>query len=531
METVKDLFTTMKRFANHKAIKTRDNSLTYEELINRSQMLANGLKEIVKPGDKIAVWLPNSIEWVVVQLAAGLVGAVVVPLNLRYKTHEITFILQHSESKMLIFKPELEDYNYLNLVEQTIKENSFPHLDYIISTDDVNIESNISDLRMLSSFYQESNAGLEIFDKESSDPERIYNILYTSGTTSDPKGVMLPQRMVIKHSLNAARYLQMDSNDVVLGCLPFCGIFGFNTLFSSLISGATLIPVERYRYLDAMQQIEHHQCTVFNAVDGMILPILDEQHHKKFDLSSVRIGAVAIFSSNNRVFIERVLEKFPRMTVVQTYGMTEVSALVFVGNPNTSLEERALVGGPKVSQEIVIEILDKDTGIPLEAGKEGEIAIGGYNVMAGYYENPEKTRESFTPDGLFKTGDLGVKLENGTFIYKSRLRDALRLKGFLVSPKEIEDYICLMPEIEVVQIVHVDFESENRLVAFIKLKEECTLSEHQVFEFCREGLADFKCPQSIIFVDDFPKTAGSNGEKIQRGQLIELAKDKFLTAR
>lgn len=528
METVQELFYTMKKYAKSPAIITRDETINYEQLIKRSCSLATGLKQIIKPGDKIAVWLPNSIDWVIVELAAGLIGATVVTLNLRYKTHELTYILQDSESKMLIFQPELEGYNYASVVEQLLHQNReiFPNLEHIVSSRETSSDFKIQS-QSLVNLFQKFNDSFEVFEKESSNPTNIYNILYTSGTTSNPKGVMLTQKTVIQHSYNAAKYLRFTSSDVVLGALPFCGIFGFNTLFASLTTGASIVPMERYRPLDALEMTEEFQCTVFNGVDGMVTPLFD-QKELHFNLSSLRIGVFAIFSTNNYKFIKETEKIFPKMTVLQPYGMTEVGSLVCICNPDESIEVRSfLTGGSRISPEIEIDILDKDTGMPLGNGEEGEIAIGGYNVMAGYYGNPEKTKESFTQDGKYKTGDLGIKLENGSILYKSRLRDALRLKGFLVAPKEIEDYICLMPEIEIVQIVHVAFDNQERLVAFIKLKNGMHATEKQIFNFCKEGLADFKCPQNILFVSEFPSTAGSNGEKIQKNKLQEIAKEKL----
>jgi fatty-acyl-CoA synthase len=527
METVNELFYAMKQYDKNPAVISRDETVTYEQLIERSCKLASGLKKVLEPGDKIAVWLPNSIDWIIIELAAGLIGATVVTLNLRYKVHELTYILQHSKSRMFVFQPELENYNYAALVEQLFhqKVDMFPHLEYIVSTEKTSPDFKIQS-KNLSTLCHEYNDGFEVFEKESSNAKAIYNMLYTSGTTSSPKGVMLSQRTVIKHSYNAAKHLRINSKDVVLGALPFCGIFGFNTLFASLTSGACLVPMERYKPFNVLKMIEEFQCTVFNGVDGMITPFFDEEE-LNFNLSSIRIGAYAIFSSNNQLFIERTSKIFPKMTVVQAYGMTEVGSLLFIGHPDASIEERSLPGGPKVSSEIDVDIVDKDTGVPLKNGEEGEIVIGGYSVMAGYYANPEKTKESFAHDGKFKTGDLGMKLADGSIVYKGRLREAFRLKGFLVSPKEIEDYICLMSEIDIVQIVQVAFDEQEQLVAFIKVKEGYDLSENQVFDYCKEGLADFKCPQAILFVNEFPTTAGSNGEKIQKNKLEEIAKEKL----
>lgn len=517
----------MQLHANRQAIKTRDITVTYEQLIKKSCSLAEGLSRVIKPGDKIAVWLPNSIEWALVELAAGLIGATVVTLNLRYKKHELSYILQDSKSKMLIYQPEFEGYNYASIIEQLLEENEekLPNLKYFVSKGDPSKEVKFES-RNLETYFQENPSSYQSFENSSSTPENILAIMYTSGTTSNPKGVMIPHRAAIKHSNNAAKYLRIDHHDVVLGALPFCGVFGFNTLLGTFSRGACMVPMERYRPLEALELIEEFKCSVFNGVDGMVTPLFEEKE-LHFNLRSLRIGAFAAFASNGRLLIEKTKKIFPNFTMVQPYGMTEVGSMLFIANPDASIEARSMPGGYRVSPEIEVEIVDKDTGKPLKHGEEGEIVIRGYNVMAGYYGNPEKTKESFTSDGMFKTGDLGIKLEDGAIIYKSRLRDAIRLKGFLVSPKEIEDYICLIPEIDIAQVVHVEVENQERLVAFIMLKKGKIVTEKQVLSHCKEGLADFKCPQDLFFVDEFPTTAGSNGEKIQKNKLLEVAKVKL----
>lgn len=527
VETIQELFETMQLHADRQAIKTRDITVTYEQLIQKTCSLAEGLKKVIKPGDKIAVWLPNSIEWALVELAAGLIGATVVTLNLRYKKHELMYILQDSKSKMLIYQPEFEGYNYAAIVEQLLEGNgeNLPNLKYFVSKGDLTKEVKFES-ENIETYFQADHSSYQSFNDTSSTPENILTIMYTSGTTSNPKGVMIPQRAAIKHSNNAAKYLKIDHHDVVLGALPFCGVFGFNTLLGTFSRGACMIPMERYRPFEALELIEEFQCTVFNGVDGMVTPLFEE-NELHFNLESLRIGAFAAFASNGRMLIEKTKKIFQNFTMVQPYGMTEVGSMLFIANPNDPIEVRSMSGGYRVSPEIEVEIVDKDTGEPLKNGEEGEIVISGYNVMAGYYENPEKTKESFTTDGKFKTGDLGIKLENGAIIYKSRLRDAIRLKGFLVSPKEIEDYICLIPEIDIAQVVHLEVENQERLVAFIMVKKGKQVTEKRILSHCREGLADFKCPQDIFFVNEFPTTAGSNGEKIQKNKLLDIAKVKL----
>jgi fatty-acyl-CoA synthase len=401
------------------------------------------------------------------------------------------------------------------------ENNNLPHLKHIVSNQKVEKKTSFTSF-CLTELYKEWQGDLREFKATSTNPKQIYNMLYTSGTTSKPKGVMLSQKTVIYHSYNAGTYLGINSGDIVLGALPFCGIFGFNTLFMALSHGVPIVPVDRYQSEQILTLIENHKCTIFNGVDGMFTPL---KNSNNYDVSSIRIGAVAIFTSSNKEFIQNVALTFENMVVVQPYGMTEVGSLVFVGEPSNSLEKRSLAGGFLVSPEIQVDIINSETEDVLPFGAEGEITIKGYNVMQGYYDNAEKTNEVFTRDGKFKTGDLGIKYEDGSIIYKGRIAEAFRLKGFLVSPKEIEDYLCQLEEVHIAQVVHVEHKGKASLVAFLKLHDGLEISEERVNNFCNKGLADFKRPRTIYQVTEFPRTAGSNGEKIQKNKLKELALD------
>jgi fatty-acyl-CoA synthase len=525
MESVFELVTQLLQHSDKNVILTEDKTITYGELIERSCKLAHGLQNYVEPGERIAVLVPNSMDWIVIELAAGLIGAIVVPINMRYKSHEVTYILQNSKSKMFLFQPYLEKYDYVPLVEQILSQeenDDFPYLKYIVSTSNIQANSKFPSM-FLDDLYDHKDGNISDFENLSA-PQSVFNILYTSGTTSKPKGVMITQKAAVYHSFNAGRHIGLESSDVVLGALPFCGIFGFNTLYSALALGASIVPMERFKPLEALQLIEKYQCTFFNGVDGMFNPMneIDTSH---MNLSSLRVAVVAIFATNNQKLTENVESVFPNIAVVQPYGMTEVGAMVFVGNPKAMFEERILAGGTLVSPEIEVDIIDPDSGKILPPNQEGEIVIGGYNVMKGYFENPEKTKESFTIDGKFKTGDLGVKYDNGSIEYKGRLKEVLRLKGYLVSPKEIEDYVSLMPEIEIAQAIGIMVDLEDKLITFAKLKEGRNLEEKDVIQYCKLKLADYKCPYRVFFINKFPTTAGSNGEKIRREELRRLAND------
>jgi fatty-acyl-CoA synthase len=525
MQSVYELLQEARKLNDKPAIICGDRIFTYQELLEQSCRLAEGLRRRVEPGERIAMWVANSLDWIIINLAAGLAGAVVVPLNMRYKSHEISYILKKSKSKMMIFQPELEKYNYLEIVKELLEQEKFPHLKWIVSTENVDDESKFPAPTRLVDLYDDWNGDLTSF-LDLSKPDSPFGMLFTSGTTSNPKGVMLSQRTCIYHSYNAGEYLNVSDQDVFLGALPFCGVFGFNTLFAALTHGASIIPMDRYKPSEALESIEKHQVSVFNGVDGMFLPFFENMALQK-KYSSVRVGCLALFTAPSRQFIHNNAKVFPNMAVVQPYGMTEVGSMVFIGDPRASIEDRSLAGGYPVSPEIEIEMIDPETEEVLPHEKEGEITIRGYNVMKEYFEDIEKTVESFTRDGRFRTGDIGIKYNNGIIHYKGRYKEALRLKGFLVSPREIEDYITKLSQVEVAQVIGIVANHEEIPIAFIKLKEGETLEPMDIMIHCREGLADYKCPKQVKIIGQFPTTAGSNGEKIQKNKLKEIAMQHF----
>ena len=528
METVYDLLLHLQKNEHRTAVIHKDKTYTYGDLIKKTSKLARGLKSHISYGDRIAVWVPNSIDWIVIELAAGLIGATVVNLNVRYKAHELNYILQHSKSKMMIFQPQLDSYNYKEILEGVIGKTeidhtAFPSLEYIVSTTSLHDDST-SFYKTLDDFYVNEDVRLEEF-KGLSSPESVFNILYTSGTTSNPKGVMHSQRMALLHGYNAGNHIKLTKEDILIGGLPFCGIFGYIALFSVLTHQAKVIAMERYNPLETIKIIDKYKATIFFGLDNMCIPFFD-MDLSNYDLSSLRVGVVSTMIMDTLEFVKAMENLFENVTMVQTYGMSEVGSFACVGSIDAPLEERVLAGGPPIHPDIHVEIIDPETEEILPPGNEGEMIMKGYNVMLGYLDAPEITRESFTKNGeFFKTGDLAIKLENGSVIYYSRMKDSLRLKGFLVSPKEIEDYILLLPEVDIVQIVGVKHDGQETPIAFMRLKENENLKKEDIIEHCKNGLADFKVPKDVIFIDSFPTTPGPNGDKIQKAKLREMAEE------
>jgi fatty-acyl-CoA synthase len=517
------------------AVAFGDELWTYGELIDRVTVAAQGLQRLgIKKGDRIAVWLPNTPEWIIMELAIGLIGAIQVALNPRYKLHEISYILKNSESRALCFFPSFEKYDYLALLHELLpdlKAHSgavgqfvgFPDLQYVISM----AEPAAGTVMYKDWFNEIAPCDPEQFINMSAEDD-VYNILYTSGTTSFPKGAMLTYRNVLKHSFNAGRALGMSREDRVFGALPYCGVWGLNTFFAGLVNGALSVPLARFTGQGAAELLERHRCTVFNGTDLMYQRLIEQLEIQPRDLSGLRTGTVVFFGSNSADELPKIESFIPSIKIVQPYGMTEIGSMVFMGDPQAPREERLRSGGRLVSPEIGVRVADLSSGEEMPAGTKGELQFKGYNVMKGYFKNEEETAKTFTADGWFKTGDLGT-VDNGNVLYVGRIKEAMRLRGFLVSPKEIENYLVQHQDIEEAQVVGVIENGQEVAAAFVRLKKGAVFSEAKLVAFCQAQLADFKRPKYFFPVDDFPRTAGSNGEKVQKNKLKEMA-EKYINS-
>jgi fatty-acyl-CoA synthase len=220
------------------------------------------------------------------------------------------------------------------------------------------------------------------------------------------------------------------------------------------------------------------------------------------------------------------IEEGIQFKLLHTYGMSEVGSMLLLREPPEPLETRIQSGGKPVSGKV--KIIDPDTLMEVPEGERGEIVVSGFNVMTRYYNAPDKTTEAFLDDGYFRTGDIGVKHPDGIVEYHGRLREALRLSGFLVSPAEIEDFINELEGVELSQVVGVNHNQKVTVAAFVILKEGSTLTVEEMQNHC-QSLAYFKRPRHFFIVEDFPTTPGPNGEKIVRNKLVEIAKSMVVS--
>lgn len=495
---------------------------SFVSLDDRSRRLAAGLAALgVRRGDVVAVWLPNATGWVELEFAAARLGALVLSVNTKLRSHDVGQLLRQAGAGVLVLWPSFHGIDYLDMLGR-IAEDAPPSLRQVLLVGDP-----VDPDRLPAAFRDRARPYAELLDSaphegSSAAPDLPSNAFTSSGTTSAPKLVLQTQEALVRHAHAVADAFGYRAPDtVVLGMLPFCGVFGFDTLTAAMAAGRPLVVQAVFDAQDAVGLIEQHRVTHTNGADEMLRRILDAARPVS-RIVSLREAGFASFGGDPHALV--AAGEALGMTFFQTYGSSEVQALMCYPRPGADVERRSLGGGVPVSPDISVRVRDLTTADLVRVGEgEGEIEIAGPNVSVGYLGQPEATARSRTADGWFRTGDLG-RLEPGRdLVYLARLGDALRLGGFLVGPREIEGYLETLPGVAAAQVVGVRREGGDVAVGFVVGDASRPLAEQDLLSSCRADLARFKVPRRVLVVDEFPTTRSANGDKIQRVRLREMA--------
>ena len=516
------------------AIVFGDERITYADLKARVDVLAGGLAALgLGPGAALAIWLPNRPLWFVAQHACARLGILVVPLNPRYRAHELAYILKQSDATALLVTDHLGAVDYFEVLHEVLPElhlatpgelasAAAPRLRHVIVDADDPYPGchRLGDLLALGHPVPR--------DAPRPGPDDIFTLLYTSGTTSFPKGAMISHRNCVPHGWHCGRQLRLTPDDRVLHALPAPGTWGgLNIPLSTWSQGASLVLMEAWDPLRALVLIERERCTVFNAVDTMLKPLFEHPDFDRYDRSSLRTGAFASVGGGGPAMLEMVVKRLGVPLAFQPYGMTEVNALALVHDLDEPLDLR-LQPGIVPAPGLEARVADPETGVPCPPGRDGELQFRGTQVTRGYYSKPEETRAAFAPDGWFRTGDVAVQDARGHIIFKGRLKETLRISHFMVAPGEIEAFLQSHPDVDEAFVVGVpDPELNEAPVAYVILRPQARLTEAELRAFCRGKIASYKIPRAVRFVADVPRTPGPHGDKVQRGKLRERALEEL----
>ena len=449
-------------------------------------------------GDRVAVILPNCIEAIVAVYACWLADAVVVPLNAQARARDMEPWLRHSEARCVLFEAGHRD------VLQAIEALQTPILRVATGSS----EAAASATSWAQAIAQAGNAA-----ESESGADDLAMILYTSGTTGAPKGVMLSHANLAANVDSIIAYLQLDKDDSIVSVLPFYYSYGASVLHTHLASGAFVVLEQNLVFPHLMvETMARERVSGFSGVPSTFLLLLNRVPLDDYDLSALRYltqagGAMAPATA------QRLREALPQAKLYIMYGQTEATARLAWLPPDMIEKKPGAVGIAVAGVELAVR---REDGTPAAALEVGEVHARGPNVMLGYWRNPEASH-TVLRDGWLKTGDMGYLDDDGYLFLSGRRSDMIKTGAHRVHPKDVEEVLAELAGIDEVAVVGVDDDTLGQVIkAVIVPRPHHALTDQRIKAHCRERLAGYKIPKLIEFVDVLPKTASG---KIRRAQL------------
>ena len=522
-----------------------DRSLRYsyaefKEVVERCAraLMALGLEK----GDHVAVWGQNVPEWVTLQFATGKTGTVLVTINPAYKSNELKYVLEQSDAAALFLTEGVKGADFVGILEEAapglddarpgeLEIEGLPYLKHVVLIGDE--APSRSGIVSYDEFLEgaEEVAQEELEERqESLDADEAINMQYTSGTTGFPKGVQLTHANIVKNAFYIGECMELGPEDRVCIPVPFFHCFGcvLGTL-NAVTHEGTMVPVEEFDPEAVLKAVHEDRCTALLGVPTMFIAELEHPDYEKYDTSSLRTGIMAGSPCPEEV-MKQVVNDMGAEEITIAYGQTESSPVITQTRTDDPIERRVSTVG-RALPDVEVKIVDPDTGEEVGPGEQGELCTRGYHVMKGYYKMPEETGETIDEEGWLHTGDLATMDEDGYVQITGRADDTIIRGGENIYPREIEEFLYTHPEISDVQVFGVpDEKYGEEIAAAIIKKEDSSLTEEDVKEYCRENIARYKVPKYVDFVEEYPMTASGKIQKfklreatVERRDLVETA--------
>ncbi|MGD9795305.1 MAG: AMP-binding protein [Acidimicrobiia bacterium] len=498
------------RYGDTEALFGEDRSWSYRQL--RDAMLEAATATIalgIDRGDRVAIWAPNSAQWVIGALGALAAGAILVPINTRFVGDEAAFVIAKSGARALFTVGEFAGHDYLSALRAA--DPTLPALERVVMLDDAARPGSIGWSTFMASA-EGRNVDQALARIAAIEPDDISDLMFTSGTTGKPKGVMLSHSQSLRAFGAYASQLDMQPGERAGIIPPFFHCFGSKGgWLAMLIVGGSTVPIPVLDPDDLVRRIEELRLVFIPGPPTVHYAYLDHPRRHEHDLSSLRaamLGATSIPS----VLVERLRSELHMQRALTGFGLTESTAMVSIASPNDSADVLAnTVGKPLEGVEVEIR---GDDGQVLGNGERGEVVVRGYNVMRGYWDEPELTAEAIDADGWLHTGDIGMFDPEGNLQIVDRKKDMVIVGGFNVYPAEVEAVLRGHEAVEQVAVIAIpDARMGEVPAAYIVTRSGATLDEASFTAWCRERMANFKVPRRVAIVDALPMNASMKVKK------------------
>jgi len=469
------------------ALVTPNRRITYEDLYLRARSAATTLHTLgIGKGDHVGILMGNDEKWLALFYGAALIGAVTVPVNTRFKAAEIAFCLQQADCKALFYVPRFLNIDFGAMVRETGFGRAFD----------------------ITRALPEWSMG----DTRAVTPEETLLIQFTSGTTAYPKGAMLTHDNMLRDAWAAGMRIGIRPQDRYFNCRPFFHVAGSTlSALMALVAGATLVTLPTFEPGAALEMLERERCTLISGNDTIFQMLMGHADFAKRKLS-LRGGWAAAGPQTMRQIIDVLGAK----EICAAYGLSEASPNVVMSDWRDAEELR--VNGLAKAHE----------GVELRISPEGEIQVRGWNVMQGYYNNPEANAKAFTEDGWLRTGDLGELTADGRLRMVGRLKDVFRVGGENVAPAEVEEVLLEHPAVQTAQVIGVpDARLGEVPAAYVTLKAGGHAKESELIAWCKARCANFRVPRYLRIVANFEAIGMTASGKVQKTKLREHALREF----
>lgn len=503
------------RFGDAPAVVEGDNAVSFAELGRQiDQAAAAMLAAGVQPGDRVAVWASNRLEWIIAALGLQSAGAALVPVNTRFKPAETAYILARSRARLLVVEAGFADIDPAGLFRQADADLSALEQVVVLPPGEAdNVPAAVSWADFLRAGESVTPDAVEA-RRQAVGPDQISDILFTSGTTGAPKGVMMTHGQTLRQFSDWCDFADLRQDDRYLIVNPFFHMFGYKAgWLACLIRGATVYPMPVFDVDQVLNLVEAEQIAVLPGPPTVYQTILDHPTRPTRDLSSLRV-AVTGAADIPVELIRRMHEELPFERVCTGYGLTEAGTCTGT-QPGDDPETIATTAG-RAMPDLEIQVADGDR--KAGPGETGEVLVRGFSVMAGYFDDPEATAAAIDADGWLHTGDLGILDNRGYLRIAGRIKDMFIVGGFNAYPAEIENMLLGHPAVAQAAVVGVPDERLGEVGrAFIVPQSGSTIDSEELIAWCRERIANYKVPRSVVLRESFPLNATG---KVMKSELL-----------